>query len=563
MKIFVKGKGHLELNQNHFITDGGTADIYVKNSTAYKIYKDSAFCISEAKIRELSCLALPEIIKPEDIILNNRNEVTGYTMKFVDNVYSLVQLFPKAFKTREGLNPDKVVKIVKKLQDGIQYIHSCRILLVDINENNFLIKKNFDSVYFIDVDSYETPSFAATAISDLIRDRHSTKFTEESDWFSFAIIAFQLFRGIHPYRGTHSRYPSLDERMLHNISILNQEVKYPKGAVLDESVVPSAYQNWFFSVLEKGNRCAPPNSLVASLPAIVSKINSISGNLFDLIELNIFAYKDFKEIPTKLYRSGNHLIATNKNEAIVDRGFIVGYDGTGVIGFSPKSNTPILAYIYKGQLFTSNLATGQHISNNIVGEALMEYNGRIFFKNKGNLLEVNILEIGYPTQLAGKVVCQILENSSVLWTGCVIQNMLGSIYVTIFPEPNKTIQIHLKELDGAKIIDAKFDGGILQVVALRANKYDRYIFKIFNKDYTLRTYNDVNYTGINFVTLDNGICVSMNEDGSIEAFHVKGDSIKILDDNIINDNILMKDGVSLVIFKNNQFYKVTMKPNVQ
>ena len=58
------------------------------------------------------------------------------------------------------------------------------------------------------------------------------------------------------------------------------------------------------------------------------------------------------------------------------------------------------------------------------------------------------------------------------------------------------------------------------VIGSRKGEYDKFIIK-FKKDfssYTIRHVKNVAYTGINFVVLDKGIVVHINEDENLEVF---------------------------------------------
>jgi serine/threonine protein kinase len=156
-----------------------------------------------------------------DILLNDHNKPIGYTMKYLTDTYQLVRLFTKKFRDVNNIKPNQILKLVQHMQNVIhKNIHPNRILLVDINENNFLVDKQFKTVHFIDVDSYQTPFFPATALMESVRDRHTKGFNENSDWFSFAVLSFQMFIGIHPFRGTHKtiQYPA---------NLCTQESEYP------------------------------------------------------------------------------------------------------------------------------------------------------------------------------------------------------------------------------------------------------------------------------------------------------------------------------------------------
>jgi hypothetical protein len=130
MKIFIKGKGEVNLSSNDFLASGGEGDVYAKSGMAYKIYKEPKKMIPVAKIQELAVLTNSNIIKPEDVLMNEKNHVIGYNMKLVKNTYSLCQLFPKAFRQRENVSHQTMFDLVKKLQEIVKHCHDTRSLLL-------------------------------------------------------------------------------------------------------------------------------------------------------------------------------------------------------------------------------------------------------------------------------------------------------------------------------------------------------------------------------------------------------------------------------------------------
>jgi DNA-binding helix-hairpin-helix protein with protein kinase domain len=133
-------------------------------------------------------------------------------MRYVDRTYALCQVFPGSFRTRHGFSTDAALRLVRRLQEGVRTVHSHGILIVDLNEMNFLVSDSFGEIYFIDVDSYQTPSFPATALMESVRDRHAKRFSTSTDWFSFAIVSFQMFVGIHPFKGTYAPLQGVIEK---------------------------------------------------------------------------------------------------------------------------------------------------------------------------------------------------------------------------------------------------------------------------------------------------------------------------------------------------------------
>ena len=226
MKVTIKGSNHaIQLNKNNFVASGGEGSIYTHSGTALKIYSNPKDVIPYAKIQELSAITNFNVIKPEKLVLGSHNIPIGYTMKHVSNTYALCQLFPKAFRDREGLTTEVVLKLVQRMQSTITDMHKIKgLLIVDLNEMNFLVDKKFKEVYFIDVDSYKTEHFPPTAIAEAIRDYHSNSFNHLTDWFSFAILSFQMFVGIHPYKGKHPSIKGIKDRMLANIPVFHNHL---------------------------------------------------------------------------------------------------------------------------------------------------------------------------------------------------------------------------------------------------------------------------------------------------------------------------------------------------
>src|SRR5690242_13539372 len=82
-RYFVPSKGQLRLGQSDFKAQGGEGAVYVKGSSAYKIYSDPSRCITQAKIDELAALVQPNIIRPLELIVDTSNRPVGYSMRAV------------------------------------------------------------------------------------------------------------------------------------------------------------------------------------------------------------------------------------------------------------------------------------------------------------------------------------------------------------------------------------------------------------------------------------------------------------------------------------------------
>lgn len=558
MKVSIKGKAHVELTANDFIGSGGQANIYNKGNLVYKIYHDYNKMIPEAKIQELSVLTESNIVKPEDVLCDSKNRTVGYTMKFVPGTHPLCKIFTKAFRQRQVVSNEQIIDLVKLMQKTVQHIHSKNILIVDLNEMNFLISNKLDDVFFIDVDSYQTKSFPATVLMESVRDRHMKKngFTELTDWFSFAIVTFQMFIGIHPYKGKHSKYSSLEERMRQNISVLNKGVSVP--AVCNSfSVIPKEYLDWYFKLFEKGERLPPPFGF-KNIILMTEKVLNVSGdNIFDISEIEAFN----SDITNYIFNSNLQVISTqcgvylnnNKTKLPINN---------FVVGFTPKMNHPIGACVLNNYVKIYDLFDGNELCQ-YYGKSVMGYDNRIYVQSDTHIFELEFIE-NQKTVVGLRQVANCLEKSTQMFEGVVVQNLLGSYYLSFFPSSGNHIQIPIKELNEYKILDAKYDHGVLMmIVADKSGKYNRLVFK-FDSDwnYAIKIVEDISYTSLNFTVLDNGVCVCVNEDEKIEIFSSSKDKsdIKEISSSSINSNMkLFHKGTKLLFSKANKLYSIGIK----
>ena len=562
MKYTVKGFGEISLTNKHFVAKGGEGSIYVRGNTAYKIYEHAPNMIPEAKIRELSVLDRPQIIKPEAIILGKKNQPVGYTMRFVADTTPLARLFTKTFKQKNGISPEMSIRLVKKLQEIMLYIHSKKILVVDVNEMNFLANKTLDDFFAIDVNTYQTQHFPATAIMQSVWDCHSKEFTEETDWFSWGVITFQLLTGIHPYKGNHPDFTGmpiadrLEARMQKNVSVFNPNTAVPK-VVMPFDVIPSSLRSWYKSVFEDGHRGIPPVDYEAMIQ-LIAKVREITGgNLFDITHLEDYV----GEIVDVFCAGPVRVVQTNKGIVYKKKDFPF---LNAKVGFTAKMDWPIVAYLDGANLKLHNLESDDALPINMHIDGFLESGGRIYAKAGTQIVEITLTEVGRNVLPAVKTVGQVVETSKI-FDGVIFQNMLGRFVASIFPESGRHYQIAIPELDDYRVIDAKYQNNVLVVIAVtRGGEYDRFTIR-FSSDrtkYDLRKNENITYMGINFAVADHGVCVLMNEEEKIEAFaNVRNVSqVKVMDDPAVGaDMKFFHDGSAILFAQGKKLYSIRMK----
>jgi hypothetical protein len=561
-RYFVHGKGELRLGRSDFKAQGGEGAVYVKGSTAYKIYANPTRAIPLAKIDELSALDQPNIIRPLDLILDEKNTPVGYSMRSVEKAYALCQLFPKAFRQRNNLTPELMLRLVLRLQAGVSHVHDKGILIVDLNELNFLVSADFSEIFFVDVDSYQTPSFPATVLMESVRDRHTMTFNHGSDWFSFAVVSFQMFAGIHPFKGTYAplqhlpdKAKKLDARMLANISVLHPNVSAPSSC-LPFSVIPQVYLDWYRAVFEQGKRLPPPDNAHA-----LGIVTTVRAN--ESVESGIFVINKIHEFDSEIIWHDGVITVTQSS---------VYFDGKNYpkppfdvkLVVSPRQRHLIAAFHDGTRLRFRDLTVDKDVASEVEGEDAMLSGGKLYIKQHESIFAVDLIELPQSLLLGLRLVANVMIRSTRMFEGVAIQNLLGANYVSIPTADGVCHQVRIPELDDYQIVDARRDRNVLIVVVTTEGRYDKLIFR-FSDDfsgYDCRRLDDIVSTGIEFTVLDSGIVLHLAEDGRLEVFPNVRDSAKI---RVIRDQALDEDlrlfhtGTQALIAGGPSLYKIRLK----
>jgi len=569
MKVRIKGTNtEVSLGNSDFLASGGEGSVYVKGSTAYKIYTDPKKMISPSKISELASISNANVIRPKDIICNTSGSPIGYTMRFVKDTLALCQTFPRSFKEREGLDHSKVASLVQNMRDTVHDIHKAGVLVVDLNEMNVLVSQDFSESFWIDVDSYQTKHFKATAIMPSVRDPLTANldFTHLSDWYSFGILAFQLWIGIHPFKGKCPTHKTLEDRMKHHVSVFDTSVSIPKVCYpLD--VIPEAYRAWFKAVFQDGKRLPPPDSMTATavLSAVYRTVVS-SGNL-DIVEVHKLqeALKSYYFVGSKeVFHTASGAVTVGKGAPMFSCA-----RGTVHMGLTSTGDVPVLASFSPGDDHITLWSEGKEIPLTLYAEELSSYDNRLYVKSRGKICEI-ILPLSQSKDGTNKVlassrnIASVMERSSKLFSGGVYQDMLGSCFISLFPRSLTSYQVRIPELDSVKFVSAKFDRGVLMVLGSKKGLYSRFIFR-FAEDfssYDVREIENVTPAELNFVTMDSGVCISMTEDESLELFSSKKGShtTKVVEDPLLGgDMVLIRRGSRLGFIRGNSVFEMKMK----
>lgn len=570
----------VDLTKDNFKAKGGEGSIHIIGDAVYKVCEPGKM-IPEDKFSELAVLDHPRIVRPMDILTNTKNQPVGYTMRLVpNNAKPLVQILTKTYREREGVTPNHMMGLTQQIADVLRYIHKHDgYLQVDGNECNYMVTENFEDIYFIDVNSFQTPHFPADAIMLSIRDWHVAQdnqgryiWTKMSDWYSFAIISFYMFTAIHPFRGHHPDFTNVKTFMIDNMkgskSVLDPQTQFPLGPVYHpfEDVIPGgkdgAYMQWYRALFIDNKRMAAPKDFQAVL-TFVAKVREIVGsNTFDIRELKNL----FDQVIGYYERSSKDVVVT-KNHIFVNGNKGVRPAERFRVGFTPKNNIPFACWLNDEKVEMQNLDNGSMIPTTISGSDIMSCEGRVYVQSMTNIFEISFIE-QYQTLIATTTsVATIMPNATTFYQGVAVQDMFGTLMFSVFPEAGHHRQIRIDELGDYRIIEAKYERNVLMVLAVKreTGQYDRFVIR-FSKDwasYDTRIIENVTPTGINFTVLLKGICVCLTEEEKIEIFSNQKDSasVKSIDDPVIEaDMRLCHAGDQVRFAKGEKIYSFAVKP---
>jgi serine/threonine protein kinase len=535
--VHTKSTGKVTLDKQSYIGAGGEGSVYVKNDIAFKIYHDPSKMIPTGKVLELEPLKkIPNVLGPLEPIFDSSSLKTpiGFTMKYVRDTEYLTKLFTSNFRTDNSITPTIISELVMQMQKTLEDIHSKNIVVGDYNEMNFLIDKDFKIPYHIDVDSWQTPSFKSKVISLSIADYSafsidangspSGNVSQSTDWYAFAVIALQLYTGLHPFRGgVHPTFKPKEwiKRAKNNISVFNSQVQLPSSCQ-DFSVIPKMHLDWLKGVFEKNDRSKPPvlgkTFIAASSGGVhVSTDKFIIDTLIKLPSkiLDVYHFEESFDVVRYLLTEKGFYKNTPKSLEL-----ITPFTQTPkkVLVAKVLNSDPVLSKVVGNSLIFFDSRTKEIISTT-ASEGCMAANGAIYTADSFNLVE-NTFEKRNKVLHSACTVSSLNPNSFKMFPGVVMQDVNGKCLMTIPFELGSCSEIWVPEINGHRIIDAKYSKRFCIIISEKGSIYYRHLLQIskdFSK-YVIKTDDDVELNPVNFVVRSNGLCINAFDDYTAELF---------------------------------------------
>ncbi|SEH08674.1 serine/threonine protein kinase [Candidatus Venteria ishoeyi] len=562
MDYQIQGGNKVTLKDRDFIAQGGEASLYAKGNQVFKIYTDPKAMIPPTKIQELACLDRSNIIRPQAVLLDQRQNPVGFSMQRIKQNVALARLFTNDYQRKQGLDTQHIIALLEQMQATIAFIHSQQCLLVDGNEMNYLVdSKSHKKVYFIDVDSWQTPSFPATAILPTIRDYHSSQFSPLTDWFAFAVISCQLFLGIHPYKGRHPDFKKhdLSGRMQNNVSIFNSEVSLP-AAVRDFSLIPTPWHDWLRAVLEQGQRSAPPSAGVpaaSSMRPVVRPKTVHGSNNFIITRLAEYD----SPIRAVYGRNGQRVVVTADKLYLENAAHALPHPAARLI-VTPQNLTPVFAWVEQQQLKLLNAHTQDMLNISLQAAQVLVEDNQLFVIYQERCTAIRFHELGGKCLAAPGASWQIMPHATQVLDGLLYQNILGQPWLLLPWKSQSCAVLAVPELRDYRIMSGRYSQGIAMLTAYRQGRYDRFCFW-FNPDhsqYQLEKTENIEADSHHFICLPSGVALHLVEDGVLSLFHREQSLSKQILDPVLTTKMQLANNGSMVLFSTeNVLYQLKMQ----
>lgn len=544
------------LAMQHFVAEGGEGRVFVQDHWAYKIAHDPQKVLPAAKLRELSVLDHPLILRPHALVYDAQRQARGFRMPYVADTLALPRLFTHDFRQQRALDNTQILQLLAQMQHTVQFIHQQQCLLVDGNEINYLVSQDCHIPYFIDVDSYQTPNFPATALMPSIQDYHSQGFSTLTDWFAFAVVACQLLLGIHPYKGKHPTLKTLAERMQANISIFNRSVSLP-ACVRDFGVIPPAWRDWFIALFEQGQRCPPPalpSYFSVTLPVLNLPLQAQRFHM-QLLKTYTAAIRRHQQLHGKTWVIAGAQVFT-------DQGIWQLPDPTAPVLYEPLHSIFLAAVLIQGRLQLVNLATQEVLPTQLSAQHLLQVENQLYAIQQDQLIAVNITRLGQKLLISAGRSWQILPKAHQVFDGMLTQTVLGQTYVIIPYQATACLIKAIPELKAYTLLSGKYQNGVVMLLGYQHGRYDLIMlcFDLHYQNYQVRIIPDRDMAELNFTTLENGTVLAIFQDGELEVSHRHLPSIKTITDPHISSLMRLSHAENMGLFyTDSQLYQISLK----
>lgn len=571
LQVELVGRGKLTLNPTMHLATGGEASVYRTHGTIVKLYTDQAKMAQPGMVDHLLFLATfddPRVVAPRNLVNNSQGNPIGYYMDYVDGE-ELSSVFTNDYRQRAGFGDEQASLLVDDMFKVMIYAHGHKATMVDPNELNWTTvaaKLPSRSVRALDVDAWLVPGYQPSTIPMMasIRDWHTRKVGVETDRFALAVVTFQVYTGIHPYRGTLDGYKrtEMERRMKDKASVFTKGVRL-SHAVRDFGCIPGPLLAWYEAVFQNGDRSQPPSPFYVAGASPAKKVQVLRvvttgagalkyERIFDRPgdpAIRVFPCGVVLTRSLKLFDlTTRRHIATAESEDCevtkVDGGWLLANDG-------PQ---PTFSYIDAAAL------TAVPLTVNLNAKGIVRYQNRLFGVTLEGLVELILKKFARPILSVGHT-WQSMYNSTRWFDGVGVLDAMGATYLLAPFGDSACAQVRVRELDGLRVIRAKGGPRFVSVIGINKDGEYRKVELTFDRLYKTYTVwqGDAESPELSMSLLPRGVVATVVRDGELVIFAPTAGNVTRVTDKDVTTTMLLGNWDDVVVFiRDGQLWRVSM-----
>ena len=482
----------VSLGPADYLAEGGQGRVFARGDTAFKVYHDASTLPPADKLAFLSRLQAPGLVAPGPRLLDAAGEAVGFCLPLVVGAHPLARAATHAFRQRHNLGTPQALRLVEQMRQTLVAVHRQGALVVDLNEMNLLLDDTLSAVHFIDLDAWQVPGHPATALLDSVRDRHAAvhghnhplagalRFDTGTDWFAFAVTAFQFLIGVHPYKGAHPTLTGLDARMGADCSVFDLQVRRPPTA-RDPAELPDDVAAWFRAVFQDRFR-GPPCPFDRHRGRTRRPVAALPSDAGELSVQRLYTVPEVPEADATLQAvvegDVDRLALSPEAVWIEHRRALPRPPGAVALAWLGSARRPVAAWVQGGRLCVQDVDSQQRWACDFAARAVMQHEGVIYALGADTVVAVQGVGDAGGGVVTLRVVARVRPQASVLFEGVLLQRVPGARLATVFVAPGRALTVTLPDLADGEVIAAQAAGTVLVVVMRRGDRLDRHRYRL-------------------------------------------------------------------------------------
>ncbi|MDO8469993.1 MAG: hypothetical protein Q7S84_03180 [bacterium] len=559
IQVTLEGKGPVTLRPSDHVATGGEGSIYRVSDMVVKIYTDPGKMAKSGMIDKIKALTVLQhrcIVAPRGLAVDSAKGPVGYYMPYVDG-HPLARVFTTEFHRREKFTSKHASTLVDRMREVFVFAHGHKAILVDPNELNWFAQftGGDPDPRIVDVDSWSIGRWPPTVVMPSVRDWHAKKFDERTDWFAWGVVTFQVYTGIHPYKGTLDGYArgDLENRMRANASVFTPGVRLNQ-AVRDFSCIPTSLLSWYEATFQKGERTEPPSPFDKALATpraiqVLRVVTTAASGM--LVYEKLFGFPG--DEATRIFPCGLALLASNKLVDLATRQHSMTVASSDCEVIRVRKGW-LAGWVERGSVRLEFIRDGglrsEILPFSVKVRQLVGYENRMFGVTDQGLMEIKCTQLGDRVIASAGQTWGILVNSTKWFDGCGVIDAMGAKFV-IAPFGDAAVtQTRVRELDGVQVIAGKAGNRFVSLIYIDKSGTYQKIELTFNHDYSsYKVWSGVtDGPELNLAILPKGVCATILEDGTLAVFAPTSGSVTKVEDRQIATDMILSNWGDLVTY---------------